>query len=291
REEYCAKTWRWDLECALNATLSEEEIGKGRALSLMLKGEDCSESSWNILQWVEEEIVYDTHKSSLPTPTIVIKGREITIKNPERVHQTPAETVELGRGICGDYAILTSALLLNLNCKPYIFRFDFASDDVGHLTSAIFVDQYYIIDQKLPPMDLGSYYKKWLKEGKKITRAFIYERGLQIGEIGAEEMQKFDYDFTQSDLEFMEELIRDSLRKRLREDPWISRGYKEYAILKITFYEYAEFYTPLFAEKIALKMVKDVLERVDETNRNWVAFKVELRQKHDDILVEVHLAK
>lgn len=291
REEYCTKAWRWDLECALNVTLSHEEVSKVKDLSFKLRGDDCIESSWNALQWIEENIEYDNLKAQLPSPTIITRGKEVIVQNPDRIYQTPIETVEIGKGICGDYAILTTALLMNLNCKPYLLRLEFDGEETRHLATAIFLDQYYVLDQKLPPMDLGSYYKKWSREGKRITVAHIYDKGLLIGEITAEEMMEFDYKLSDSDLKFLENHVREELRKKLREDQRIPSGYWEYAKLRITFQNYGELYTPAFSEKIAEKIAKGVIESVEENDKNWRSFKLELKQISGDIIAEVQLAK
>ncbi|MCS7144816.1 MAG: hypothetical protein NZ879_07340, partial [Archaeoglobaceae archaeon] len=291
REEYCNKVWRWDLECALNETLSEKEVLKVKDLSEMLRGRDCVESSWNILQWVEDNIEYDSYKAILPSPTIITRGEDITVQNPERVHQTPIETLELRKGICGDYAILISALLMNLDCKPYILRFEFESEETGHLATAILFDQYYILDQNLPPMDLGSYYKKWLQEGKRIKIVQIYDKGFLIGNITPSEMRKFDYALSDLDLKSLEAHVRERLKKELMEDPRIPLGYWEYATLRITFYNYAELYTPLYSNKIAENIAEEVVENFEDKNKNWRAFKLGLRQNSNDIIVEVQLAK
>lgn len=291
REEYCNKAWRWDLECALNLTLTEEEISKVRDLAESLRGKDCIESSWNVLKWVEENIEYDNFKAQLPSPTIITKGKEVVVHSPERIYQTPIETVELGKGICGDYAILITALMINLNCKPHILRFEFTGEETGHLAVGILLDQYYVLDQNLPPMDLGSYYKKWLHEGKRINKTYIYDFGVLIGEINANEMRNFDYRFSESDLRFLKDQLRYTLREYYREDTRIPQGYWEYLKLKITFQNYAEFYTPAFAKKIAEKISEEVLKTIEENKKDWRAFKLELSQISDDIVVEIQLAK
>lgn len=291
KEEYCDKAWRWDLECALNVTLSEEEIAKVRELSLQLEGRDCAESSWKILEWVEKNIEYDYQKALLPTPIIFTRGKEVIIQNPERTYQTPIETIELGRGICGDYAILIAALLMNVNCSPYVLRFEFQGDEVGHLATAVFLDQYYILDQTLPPMDLGSYYKKWLREGKRINTTYLYDKGLLLGTITPTEMRKFDYKLSNSDLEFLWGYVKKELEKSLLYDPNLPEGYWMYARLRITFQNYAELYTPAFSQKIAEKITTEVLESVEEDKKGWRAFKLELSQSSGDIVVELQLGK
>lgn len=291
REEYCSKAWRWDLECALNKTLSDKELEKVRGLSMMLKGGDCIESSWNVLYWVEENIEYDVYKAHLPIPSIMIRGKEVIVQNPERMYQTPLETSQLRKGICGDYAILMTALLINLNCKPYLLRIEFDQEEAGHLATAIFLDQYYVLDQKLPPMDLGSYYKKWLQEGKRITIVHIYDKENLIGNLTASEMQEFDYVLSESDLKFIENHLREVLRKRLLEDARIPLGYWEYATLRITFYNYAELYTPAYSKKIAEKIAKEVIENFENGNKNWRTFKVKVLQSSADIIVELQLGK
>lgn len=291
REEYCNKVWRWDLECALNLTLTEEEISKVKDLAESLRGIDCIESSWNVLEWVEENIEYDHFKAQLPSPKIITKGKEVIVLNPERIYQTPVETVKLRQGICGDYAILITALMINLNCKPHVLRFEFDEEETGHLAVGILLNQYYVLDQKLPPLDLGSYYNKWLQEGKRINRTYIYDHGLLIGEITANEMRNFDYKFSDSDLRFLKDHVRNTLREYFREDNKLPQGYWEHMKLKITFQNYAEFYTPTFAEKFVEKISLEILRAIEENKKDWRVFKLEISQISDDIVVEVHLAK
>lgn len=291
REEYCQKTWRWDLECALNFTLSNEEIAKVKELAESLRGKDCVESSWNVLEWIEKNIEYDSWKALLPSPTILTKGKEVEILNPERYYQTPIETVGLRKGICGDYAILTTALLMNLDCNPHPIRFEFEGETTEHLATAVFLDQYYVLDQTLPPMDLGSYYKKWLREGKRINMSYVYDRGVQIEKISPDEMKKFDFKFSDSDLKFLEDQLRDRLRQRMKEDPKIPSGYWKLANLRITFQNYAELYTPVFKEKIAKMIADEVIESLSDKDENWRAFKVEVVQKSSDLIVDLQLAK
>ncbi|MDI9611382.1 MAG: transglutaminase-like domain-containing protein [Archaeoglobales archaeon] len=291
KEEYCNKTWRWDLDCALNETLSEKEVSKVSELALKLKGRDCIESSWNVLKWVEENIEYDSQKAEFPTPIIILKGRDVMIQNSERSYQTPLETVKLGKGICGDYAILTSALLINLDCKPYILRFEFNNEETGHLATAILLDQYYILDQNLPPMDLGSYYKKWAVDQLEITKVHIYDRGVLVGEISGDEMLEFDYKFSDSDLKVIENRIKEMLTHRLIEDPRIPAGYFEALIIKITFPNYVEFYTKAFSEKIAENIAEEILESIEKSDKKWRAFYIELKVNSGDLIVGVHLGR
>jgi len=291
REEYCEKAWRYDLECALNYTLSEEEVAKVRELAESLRGKDCLDSSWNVLEWVEKNIEYDSWKALLPSPTILIRGKEVIVQNPERFYQTPYETVKLRKGICGDYAILIAALLMNLGCEPFLIRFEFEGENAGHLSAAILLDQYYVLDQNLPPADLGSYYRKWLKEGKRINEGYIYSRGIQVGKLTAEEMREFDHELSESDIRALRDMVRNELRQRMKEDPSIPVGYIEYAKLKITLQNYAELYTPAFSEKFAEMIAKDILENLKKSERDWKAFKVEIERKAADLVVEVELAR
>ncbi|MCS7130873.1 MAG: hypothetical protein NZ872_05590 [Archaeoglobaceae archaeon] len=291
REEYCNKTWRWDLECALNETLSEKEVLKVAEQALKLKGKDCIENSWNVLKWVGENIEYDPQKAELPTPIIITKGKEVAIQNPERFYQTPLETLKFRRGICGDYAILISALLMNLDCKPYILRFEFEGEETGHLATAIFLDQYYVLDQKLPPMDLGGYYKKWLMDGSKIVKIEVYDKGSFIGELKGDQISGFDHKFSDSDLKLLEDRIRETIKKRLKEDPEIQKSYLESAMVKLTFLNYAEFYTSTFSEKIAEIIAEKVIESIEKTNKKWMAFYIDLKANSGNIIAEVYLGR
>ncbi|MFN3384549.1 MAG: transglutaminase-like domain-containing protein [Archaeoglobaceae archaeon] len=285
REEYCGKVWRYDLECALNKTLSNEEIEK--VLSFVdVKGISCVEIAWNTLEWVQKNVRYDVVKASLPPPVITFKGGEVVVQSPERFYQTPEETAKLKKGICGDIAILTTALMLAKNCKSYVAFVEFRNQEVDHLASLVFLDRFYVLDQNLPPMDLGSYYNKWLREGKRIEQITIYDMGVKIGNLTVEDLKSQDREFTKQDLDLLRALIVDEMKKRF------SFGnldrFEQKAVLRMKFEGFADYYSDVFADKIAELIAEKLLEKVDG---KWDAFTLEARDNFPDLEIVLTLFK
>ncbi|MEM0203893.1 MAG: transglutaminase-like domain-containing protein [Archaeoglobaceae archaeon] len=283
KEEYCEKVWRYDLECALNKTLSAEEIEKVSGV-LDLHGANCIDSAWKTLEWVQENIRYDHVKASLPPPVITFKGRDVIVQTPERFYQTPEETVRLGKGICGDIAILTTALMLSNNCKSYVALIDFHGEEVDHLASLVFLDKFYVLDQNLPPMDLGSYYNKWLREGKRIDNVTIYDKGLKIGNLTAEELRMQDQEFTKDDLKRLEALMANEMKKNFSFGS-VDR-FREKLVLRMKFEGFADYYSDAFADKIAELLAKRLLEKVEG---DWDAFTLEAKANFPDLEVVLTL--
>lgn len=285
KEDYCEKAWRFDLECALNYTLSEKEIAKISNLAEKLNGRDCAKTAWNILEWTEENIRYNDSKASLPAPKITIKGREVIVDNPWRVYQTPEETLMLRSGICGDYAILITALLLKNNCKAYIAYVNFKNSEIDHLASLVLLDRFYVLDQKLPPIDLASYYRKWLRDGKEVESLEIYERDRRIMNLTAEDMLSQDYEFKKEDLRRIEFLLTEKLKKSFVQDE--IAVYREKFILRMSFEGLADLYSPVFAEEFAEMIYKKVMERI---KGKWSRFKLEIQLQWPDIILNLSLA-
>lgn len=288
-KEYCQKAWRYDFECALNATLSDEEIAKISDYALKLKGKDCVESAWNVLKWVEENIEYDKQKASLPKPVILVKGREVEVLNPERFYQTPIETAKLRRGICGDFAIFTTAALLYNNCSALILHLEFENEEIGHLSSVVLLDQFYVLDQNLPPLDLGSYYKKWLKEGKKIQNLSVCEktgcRKLELDNLP-------DYNFSFEDMELLRKILSERLGKSIFEDQSLDlKKYRKSMIITVKFPDYADYYTPVFSSKISEMIAEKLEKEIEKTNEKWNSFKITIQEIGNDIEIKLQLAK
>lgn len=285
KEEYCEKVWRYDLECALNKTLSAEEVEKVSNV-VNVHGTNCAETAWKTLEWVQENVRYDYVKASLPPPVIILKGKDVIIQTPERFYQTPEETARLKKGICGDIAILTTALMLSNNCKSYVALIDFHGEDVDHLASLVFLDRLYVLDQNLPPMDLGSYYNKWLREGRKIDSITIYERGLRVANLTAEELRNQDQEFTEEDLKRLQVLITSEIKKRV--SFWNLERFKEKLVLRMKFEGFADYYSDVFADKIAELLAKKLLEKVEG---RWDAFTLEIKANFPDLEVILTLFK
>ena len=300
-EELCEKTWRYDLACALKHTLSGSEISKIKNLADKLRGENCAESAWNILAWVDENIQYDVQKASLPQPVIEVVGRDVKVVAGEaRMYQTPAETVMLGRGICGDYAILTAALLLAADCSAYVLNVSFAGEEQNHVTAAVKLDQLYVLDQHLPPMDLGSYYRKWLRDGKTIERVEVYEvtpgKVAVVATMQRNDLERFDYAMTQADAENLERKIESMLHdsfglkvdERLK-GKTLPHDYVSGEIWRLTVQDYADYFTPAFADEIAEHFYDMLVEDLDLKNAR--AFNLEVAVQGDDVVLTLVVAR
>lgn len=285
REEYCEKVWRYDLECALNKTLSKEEIEKVLGV-VELQGTSCEEIAWNTLEWVQENVRYDVVKASLPSPVIIFKGRDVIVQSPERFYQTPEETAKLKKGICGDIAIFTTALLLGKNCKSYVAFVDFRDQEVDHLASLVLLDKFYVLDQNLPPMDLGSYYNKWLREGKRIEQITIYDRGVKIGNLSVEDLKSQDREFKEQDLDILRALIVEEIKKRFSFGNLDRFGQK--IVLRMKFDGFADYYSDVFAKKIAELIAEKLLEKVEG---KWDAFTLEAKANFPDLEIVLTLFK
>lgn len=284
REEYCEKVWKYDLECALNKTLSVGEIEKVSDLARSLRGINCAETAWKTLKWIQENVRYDVVKASLPPPIITLKGRDIIVQSPDRFYQTPEETARFRKGICGDIAILITALMLSNDCKTYVAFIDFQNKNVDHLASLVFLDRLYVLDQTLPPMDLGSYYNKWLREGKKIHSIAIYEKGVRIENLSAEELKNQNQEFAEKDLKRFQDFLVNELGKRFAHGS--PERFKEKLIVRMSFEGLADYYTDLFSEKIAEMVVEKLLEKVEG---RWDKFTLEIMANYPDIEVSLTL--
>jgi len=300
----CPGTWRYIFKEALKCGLSSNELTKISYLAIELKGQTVQESAWNILEWLQNNIEYDNYKASLPAPIIQISenGTIIGVTGGEGTEiQTPYETIKKGKGICTDYTILTLALLLEMDYSPvYAFEINFENSSTKHTTAAIKIDgEYFLLDQNLPPMDLGTYYNKWAlyrKEKLLISNATVYEiqksgENLTIKIIGimlAEDFKNKNYDFTSADLAVM---ANDLMELFLENYPNLSRGfyisdidkkvhlpygYANRSTWKLELPDFIDYYTPTFHTEFVEyfyrrftenpKVVKDL----SKFNRLWI---------------------
>ena len=150
-------------EEALKSGLCGAMLAPVKHLSFPLKGNTTSDTAWNVLKWVDENIEYNNTKA-------LISETEL---------QSPVETVNRGDGICSDYTLLTASLLLNLDIKPvYVLDIKIYMDNKsgGHATVALKLNgDYFILDQHLPVMHIASYYYKNLYNCEEIQRIDFYE--------------------------------------------------------------------------------------------------------------------
>ncbi|MBC7095520.1 transglutaminase-like domain-containing protein [Thermococcus sp.] len=297
-------TWRYIFKEALKYGLSSNELTKISYLAIELKGQTIQESVWNILEWLQNNIEYDSYKASLPAPTIQISenGTIIGITGGEGTEiQTPYETIKKGKGICTDYTILTLALMLEMDYSPvYAFEISFENSNTKHVTAAIKIDdEYFLLDQNLPPMDLGTYYNKWAlyrEEKLLISNATVYEiqksgESLTIKIIGimlAEDFKNRNYDFTSANLAVMANDLMELFLENypnLSKDFYISDidkkvhlpyGYANRSTWKLELPNFIDYYTLTFHREFVKyfyrrftenpKVVKDL----SEFNRLWI---------------------
>jgi len=287
-EEYCSKVWRYDYKCALNYILNDTEIQKVSSVAEKLKGEDCRDTAWKILEWEDENLKYDFEKANLPPPQIVVRGREVEVYDFGRYIQTPYETIVKRKGICTDYAFLTLALLRYNGCEGYLVNVTFEKDDVGHVAAAIMVNgTYFILDQHLPPFDAEGYFVKWMKDGKKIERVEIVNENSTLLELAE------GYKATKRDAESLESrlcLYFESMG--IKRDPKLSGdvlpgNYREGYILKLNL-EMAEYYHPEFEKQYSEHIFKILKGKIEGRYR---AFNIDVSVKNASFEVTLYLAR
>jgi len=303
-ESTCPTTWKYIFKEALKCGLSSNELTKISYLAIELKGQTVQESAWNILEWLQNNIEYDNYKASLPAPIIQISenGTIIGVTGGEGTEiQTPYETIKKGKGICTDYTILTLALLLEMDYSPvYAFEINFENSSTKHTTAAIKIDgEYFLLDQNLPPMDLGTYYNKWAlyrKEKLLISNATVYEiqksgENLTIKIIGimlAEDFKNKNYDFTSANLAVM---ANDLMELFLENYPNLSRdfyisdidkkvhlpyGYANRSTWKLELPNFLDYYTPTFHTEFVKYFYRrftenpEVVKDLSKFNRLWI---------------------
>ncbi len=296
KEKFCDKLWRYDLDCALKRLPTE--AGEVKWLAEKLKGKSCAETAWNVLKWVDENIKYDSVKASYPPPVVEIHGNSVKIvSGKERFYQTPAETVALKKGICGDYALLIAALLIDSNCSAYVFNISFTDNSPNHVASAVKIDgHYYILDQHLPPLDTGGYAYKWRKEGKTLKDARVYEIGREVKFIG--NIGKFDdsYGITADDIAFLKNRISEMIESKygLKFDPKLGKSHTGYRFLKtyrVKLSDMAEYYSPPFKNEIASFVLDKVLQKeVSDTLKKARAFGIDVGVSGEDLIVTLYAA-
>ena len=316
--------WRYILEDALKCALTEEELSKISYLANQLKGKTLQESAWDILEWLDENIEYNYSKTLLPAPTIwTLNGKTTSVTAEPGVEiQTPYETVQKGAGVCKDYAILTTALLLEMGYSPvYVFDINFENSQIGHVATAIKInDEYFLLDQHPPAMDLGTYYRDWsiyrketLGETLLISNANVYEvrksgKNVAIKEIDvltAEDFKSKDHEFSSMDLTRISEglkemfqenypsLILDSGIKSLDTRTYLPPGYSDGITWRVDFPHFVDYYNPVFQDEFveyfytSLTSYEEIKKDLSKFNRFWI----KVAQEGDSIKVILNLAK
>lgn len=288
KDKYCDKLWRYDLECAIDYMFTPENLQKISGIAERLRGKDCRETAWNILDWVDKNIKYDYEKSLMPPPEIEISPKGVEVYNQMRYIQTPSETALTGRGICTDYAFLVAALLLYNGCQPYIVNITF-KEDMGHVSAAVKINGiYYFLDQHLPPLDPGAYYRKWLREGKTILDAEAYSLN---GSVDAVDFSA-DYRIRAQDLaDLIEDMSVIIKNKGLKEDSRLGdrlpAGYREGKILTLNMENMADYYTPVFRKEFAGYIAAKIADEL----KNYRSFKLDAMILGDDLIFKLYLAR
>jgi len=316
--------WRYIFEDALKCALTKEELSKISYLANQLKGKTLQESAWDILEWLDENIEYNYSKALLPAPTIWTLNGKITsvTAEPGVEIQTPYETVQKGAGVCKDYAILTTALLLEMGYSPvYVFDINFENSQIGHVATAIKInDEYFLLDQHPPAMDLGTYYRDWsiyrketLGETLLISNVNVYEvrksgKNVAIKEIDvltAEDFKSKDHEFSSMDLTRISEglkemfqenypsLILDSGIKSLDTRTYLPPGYSDGITWRVDFPHFVDYYNPVFQDEFveyfytSLTSYGEIKKDLSKFNRFWI----KVAQEGDSIKVILNLAK
>jgi len=176
------------------------------------------DKAWEILDWVDKHIEYNNSKAELAEFSYFL--------------QTPFETTLKKGGICGDYALLTAALLLDSNISPiymlYIefeYRLQMVEETViyelsppPHASVGIAINgSIFILDQNLPMRYVGDYYESWLDYNYFISNVTFYEISLnqdgepivtKVWKWDINQLQKTIYNITDEDIQFISELIK-----------------------------------------------------------------------------------
>jgi len=302
--------WRYILKDAIPCMLSNEELSKIKPLAVQLKGKNIEDSIWNILNWEEEHITYDWQKARvIPHLVVYSNGTVRILSGANSTIQTPYETIKRGKGICTDYAILTAGLLLAMNYSS-VYIFEINTTGLGHATAAYKINGwFFMLDQHLPPMDLGSYYLHW---NGTIKNAAVYEiqkenstvkvklTGVLTGEdfmIQSYTLNKKDLEAIQSGiasliLENFENLVVDSSLVSLKEGK-LPSDYREGRIWTYTFPEFADYYNPIFHEQFVRYMYEKMSSdpEIQADLENYSAFWLSAENENGAIRLTLYIGK
>uniref|UniRef100_A9A9T6 Transglutaminase-like domain-containing protein n=1 Tax=Methanococcus maripaludis (strain C6 / ATCC BAA-1332) TaxID=444158 RepID=A9A9T6_METM6 len=293
--ETSEKLPKYIFEDSIEVYLSPHELEKVSNLAQSLNGNTIEDSIWNIILWEEDNIEYSHVKAELPTPEVTywITGKKEVSDPYNNTIQSPAETLKLKSGICGDYALLTSALLLKMDYSPiYILTFE-SNGNPGHAAAAVNLNgNYYIIDQQPPIMDLYNYldYKSDVEDYsidnitfykiELINDSVYYENGFEaVGYYNAASNEYSDIPglsrYLMTYFEQNYELKSDYNIKYLDSREYLPRAYEKGVTIQY-FFEFGG-YTPIFEKqyaKWAFDYIKDDMDKsnydISEYNSIWI---------------------
>ncbi|MCA6213432.1 hypothetical protein GQS78_03920 [Thermococcus bergensis] len=308
--EACGEESYYFLDSAIECLITPEEVETLLPIADELQEGDIREDVWKILEWEEDNIRYDFEKASLSPAKITtyLTGR-VEITGGSKI-QSPSETVTLGKGICTDYTVLTIALLFAMNyTEAYALEINFENSEVGHTAALAKIGgKFFVLDQKPPVMDLGSYYLHWKKvEGKAISNATLYRvrwsGGADVEKLAVLYSSDFlseDYVFTHFDVV---RLTREVVEKIESEFPNLKKdenlksgkliGYSSGKKWTITLPNFAMYYSPEFHEQFVdyiYSSIKDTPEILADL-RDYRFFWVNAETEGDDLKIELILAR
>lgn len=278
-----------------------EELSAVEPLARELKGSDILESAWNVLFWEDEHLNYDYSRT-------------------EPVIRPIPEILEDGKGICGDYTVLTLAFLLQMNYSPlYALAIAFNDSDTGHLTAALsYRGKLFVVDQHPPVMDLGSYYRYWAvyrwkhfnESPRHIESAVLYRVEREGGSVIVEKVREMrasdflrdDYNTSEEDVAKVryELLALLSQNYGLRIDPALReayeresapKGYSELVVFKIFLPGYADFYFPEGEEYFVMDIYRKLEseEKIREEVSGARALWIDVTKSTDSLLVILYI--
>ncbi len=197
------------IENIVYSKITMDEIEKLKPLANQLRGKDDYETVWNIIFWQEDNIRYDYSK----------------LYNNHYV-QSPTETLQLKRGVCIDYAILTACLLLAMDKDAYIFVVDGYGNTPGHAFAGTSInDMPYALDEVAPITDVNSNIKRMTKEypNLNLSTMRVYHLYIFDGKLYINKMNWYYVDasraLTPEQKKEIEEAIINHLSKKYRLSP------------------------------------------------------------------------
>ena len=304
--------WRYLLKDALSCMLGKEELKVISPLAEKLKANSTVQSVWNILEWEGEWISYDWEKAKQPFARVVIypNGTEKVVQGENNTIQTPYETIMKRTGICTDYTVLTDALLLAMNYSPvYAMEINFTTPP-NHAAAAMKINGwFFVLDQHLPPMDLGAYYRYWKDQGKEIPNATFYEISLggerasvkSLGVVSGTDFMKQDYTMTSREAKNLAIVMMNLLYEKFgikaderlqnMENGTLPSGYRAGWTWRVRYYNMADYYHPFFRDQYARWFLSGMMKNpefmgyLQKSKAAWVDVRIE----GDDLVVTIYL--
>ncbi|ALV63237.1 Calcium-binding acidic-repeat protein precursor (ARP) [Thermococcus sp. 2319x1] len=181
------------------------------------------EKVWAILEWIDNTVQYNYTKANY-VDVLVINWSTLSDYQRELYAnltklQAANDTIYYQSGICGDYAILTASLLLESNITPiYMLDITFKDKKPGHAAVAVKIgSEYFVIDQQIPPIHIGSYYWKWVDDDMEISNITFY--AIRLNKNGepiiysnwtwtGNQIKEKTYHMSKKDIEIITEIVK-----------------------------------------------------------------------------------